>query len=74
MGSVVLTKISLIEEIMDEITGTLMEKQQDMVNQKVQDTLKKYQDTTNRKLKKTQEQLHEHREDFNNTKMKQRRI
>jgi hypothetical protein len=34
---------------MDEITEKLMEKLQDMVNQKVQDALKKCQDTTNKK-------------------------
>jgi hypothetical protein len=67
-------KKSLKEDIMDEITEKLMEKLQDVVNQKVQDALKKYQDTTNKKLKKTQKQLNELRDDFNkNTKVKQKR-
>jgi hypothetical protein len=49
---------------MEEITENLMEKLQDVVNQKVQDALKKYQDTTNKKLDKTQKQLNELRENF----------
>jgi predicted transcriptional regulator len=44
------------EEIMEEITGKLMERILDMVNQKVQDALKKYQGTTNKKLEKIQKQ------------------
>jgi hypothetical protein len=41
------------EEIIEEITEKLMKKTLDMVNQKVQDTLKKFQDTTNEELEKT---------------------
>jgi hypothetical protein len=41
---------------MEEITGKLMERILDMVNQKVQDALKKYQGTTNKKLEKIQKQ------------------
>jgi hypothetical protein len=47
MSQVTPTKKSLKEEIMEEITKILIEKLQDMVNQKVQDSLKKFQDTTN---------------------------
>jgi hypothetical protein len=39
-----------------------MEKILDMVNQKVQDTLKKYQDTTNKEHEKTQKQINKLRE------------
>jgi hypothetical protein len=39
---------------MEEIIETLMEKLQDMVNQKIKDELKKFQDITNKKLKKKQ--------------------
>jgi DNA-binding protein YbaB len=59
---------------MDEITEKLMEKLQDMVNQKVQDALKKYQDTTNKKLEKTQAQLRELLKSSTNTKVKQKRL
>jgi DNA-binding protein YbaB len=50
---------------MDKITEKLMEKLQDMVNQKVQDALKKYQDTTNKKCEKTRKQPYELRGAFN---------
>jgi hypothetical protein len=52
MSSVLHTKKSPKEEIMDEITEKLIEKLQDTVNQKVQDTLKKYQDTTKKSFMK----------------------
>jgi cell division protein FtsX len=45
-----------------------------MAKQKVQDEFKQCQDTTNIKLEKTQKQLNELREDFNNTTVKQRRL
>jgi hypothetical protein len=45
-------KKSLKEEIMDDITEKLMEKLQDMANQKVQNAFKKYQDTTNKNLRR----------------------
>jgi hypothetical protein len=38
---------------MDNITQKLMERLQDMVNQKGEDALKKCQDTTNKELEKT---------------------
>jgi type I site-specific restriction endonuclease len=60
------TKKSLKEEILEEITETLMDKIiLDMVNQNVQDTLKKFQDTKNKDRDKTQKKIKELREDFN---------
>jgi cell division protein FtsX len=50
---------------MADINEKFMEKLQDTVNQRVQDTLKKFQDITNKKFEKTQKQLNELREDFN---------
>jgi hypothetical protein len=46
------TKISLKEEIMEEIAKKLMGKILDMVNQKVQDALKKFQDTTEKNMRR----------------------
>jgi hypothetical protein len=74
MKSVTSKKKSLIEEIMDKITEKHMEKLQYMVNKKTQDLLKKFQNTTNKKFEKTQIQLNELREDFENYKMKQRHL
>jgi hypothetical protein len=42
-------KKSVKEEIMEDITDKLMEKLQNMVNQKEQDALKKFQDITHKK-------------------------
>jgi hypothetical protein len=64
------TKKSLKEEIIHDNTEKLMEKLQDIINQKVQDALKNYHDTTNKKLVKSQKQLNELREDFNKFKVK----
>jgi hypothetical protein len=72
MSPVTLKKKCLKEEIMEEITEKLMEKLQ--YNQKVQDALKKFQDTTNKNLEKTQKQLNELRQEFDKTKLKQRRV
>jgi hypothetical protein len=59
---------------MKEITEKLMEKTLDMVNQNVQDACKKFQDSINKKPEKTQKQLNELREDFNKSKVKQRKL
>jgi hypothetical protein len=45
-----------------------------MVNQNVQVALKEFQDTKNKEHEKTQKQIKELREDFKNTKMKQRTL
>jgi uncharacterized protein involved in exopolysaccharide biosynthesis len=42
-----------------------MEKILDMVNQNVQDALKKFQDTKNKEYEKTQKQIKELRDNFN---------
>jgi tRNA uridine 5-carbamoylmethylation protein Kti12 len=49
---------------MSKITEKLLEKLQEINNQKVQDAVNKYQGTTNKKLEKTQKQLNELGKDF----------
>jgi esterase/lipase len=55
------TKINdtIIEEILQLITENFMEKILDVVNQKVQDTLKKFHDTKNKEYEKTQKPVNE---------------
>jgi hypothetical protein len=52
-------KITLKEEILEEITKKLMEKILDTVNQNVKDALKKFQDAKNKDHEKTQKQINE---------------
>jgi hypothetical protein len=66
MSTVKPTKKSLKEETIEESTEKLMEKILDIVNQKVQDTLKIFQDTKNKEHEKTRKQINVLREDFNN--------
>jgi hypothetical protein len=47
-------KMSLKQEIMNEIMEIVMEKLQGTVKQQIQDELKQYQDIKNKKLEKTQ--------------------
>jgi hypothetical protein len=58
-------KISIREEILEEITEKFMNKILYMVNPNIQDALKKFQDTKNKEHEKTQKQINELREDFN---------
>jgi hypothetical protein len=59
------TKISLKEEIMEEVTEKLMKKILDMFKQKVQDHSRNFKTPQIRNFEKTQKQLNELREDFN---------
>jgi uncharacterized phage infection (PIP) family protein YhgE len=52
-------KNTLKEEILQVINKNFIEMILDMVNQKVQETLKKFQDNKNRKFEKAQEQIKE---------------
>jgi predicted RNase H-like nuclease (RuvC/YqgF family) len=56
---------TLKEEILEDVTGKFMETILDIVNQNVQDAFKKYQDTKNKEHEKTQKQIKELREGFN---------
>jgi hypothetical protein len=59
---------------LEDFIEKFMENIWDMVNQNVQVALKEFQDTKNKEHEKTQKQIKELREDFKNTKMKQRTL
>jgi hypothetical protein len=55
---------NLKKEILEEISEKDMKKILDLVNQKVEDTLKNFQDTKNKEHEKTQKQINELKEDL----------
>jgi hypothetical protein len=56
---------TLKKEILEDITEKFMEEILDIINQNILDALRKFQNSKNKEHEKTQEQIKELREDFN---------